>query len=155
MQIVGFEMSDNKSERDPLRLLKGLRYPLKGRGNKQILFVCDPIVFTIAMESAHPYCPRASLTIPSKNVLVLIASFPPLSRSPFADEMASEATCGKASGLDSKMTIRTPMGTVFWTRSRVSETLVCLTILPTMLWLASAIWKKFKLQKLKPNCTLI
>jgi hypothetical protein len=40
------------------------------------------------------------------------------------------------------MTIKTPMGTVFWTRLRVSETLVCLTILPTMSWLASAILKQ-------------
>lgn len=47
----------------------------------------------------------------------------------------SSRTCGKASGRDSKMTISTPIGTVFWTKSKVSDTFVCRTTLPTMLWL--------------------
>ena len=67
----------------------------------------------------------------------------------------NSSTCGRASGLDSKMTIRTPIGTVFWTTSRLLEILVLLflhcvrkemgkvanlTTLPTLVKLLSAIW---------------
>ena len=40
----------------------------------------------------------------------------------------NSSTCGRASGLDSKMTIRTPIGTVFWTTSRLLEILVLLLL---------------------------
>ena len=39
-----------------------------------------------------------------------------------------QVTWGSASGLDSKMTMRTPIGTVFWTTSRLLEIFVRLMI---------------------------
>ena len=39
-----------------------------------------------------------------------------------------QVTWGSASGLDSKMTMRTPIGTVFWTTSRLLEIFVRLII---------------------------
>ena len=85
-----------------------------------------------------------NLTRPISALLLCVASFPPFIRSPLADAIAREATWdlsfghqkqfyvqvtwGSASGLDSKMTMRTPMGTVFWTTSRLLEIFVRLMI---------------------------
>ena len=74
-----------------------------------------------------------------RHLLLWLASLPPFIRRPLALAMARLATWGSASGRDSKMTIRTPMGTVFWTTSRVLEILVLLTTLFTLSKLLSAI----------------
>jgi len=48
-------------------------------------------------------------------------------------------TCGRQSGLDSKITNKTPIGTVICFKSSPSASLVRLTTRPTFEWLASAI----------------
>mmetsp|Transcript_46741 Transcript_46741/g.91971 ORF Transcript_46741/g.91971 Transcript_46741/m.91971 type:complete len:209 (-) Transcript_46741:47-673(-) len=62
--------------------------------------------------------------------LLLCASFPPFSMSPLPLLIAKATICGRQSGLDSKMTISTPIGTVTCCNRSPSATCVSLTILP-------------------------
>ena len=66
------------------------------------------VIFESRPDSYNP-CFKA-LTIA---VLVKLASLPPLSITPLPDLIAKELICMTASGLDSKITPRTPIGTVF------------------------------------------
>jgi hypothetical protein len=81
----------------------------------------------------------ASLTRSMSALLLCAASFPPFRSNPLAEAIAKAATWGKESGRDSKMTNKTPMGTVIWVRSSPSASLVLLRTRPTLLWLESAI----------------
>lgn len=51
-------------------------------------------------------------------------------------------TCGRQSGRASKMTRRTPMGTVTCSSSKLGATLVLRTTRPTLSWAAMAIWRR-------------
>lgn len=51
-------------------------------------------------------------------------------------------TCGRQSGRDSKMTSRTPMGTVICSSSRLLATLVLLSTRPTLSLEATASWRR-------------
>lgn len=51
-------------------------------------------------------------------------------------------TCGRQSGRDSKMTSRTPMGTVIWVNSRLLATLVLLSTRPTLSLEDAASWRR-------------
>lgn len=86
-----------------------------------------------------PTVDKASLTRSISALLLYAASFPPLSNSPFPEAMARAATCGKESGLDSKMTRSTPIGTVICVRSSPSASFVLRSTRPTFWWLESAI----------------
>lgn len=82
---------------------------------------------------------KASFTTSIKARLLCAASFPPFSNKPLPEAMASAATCGSESGLDSKITSRTPIGTVICFNCRPSASFVLRNTLPTFSWLESAI----------------
>lgn len=59
-----------------------------------------------------------------------------------AAETDAQLTCGRQSGRDSKMTSRTPMGTVICSSSRLLATLVRLSTRPTLSRDATASWRR-------------
>jgi len=110
--------------------------------------------FTIWTAFWAPWRRRASDTRDMRALLVLMASLPPLSTRPFAEAIDNAAiwkyfygsnwdTCGfgyfewdlitwgRQSGLASKMTMRSPIGTVICCNSKPSANSVRRTVLPT------------------------
>jgi hypothetical protein len=78
------------------------------------------------MRAMLPCTPPATIAIrrqpPAPHLcsaaLLLAASLPPLSSRPLPLRSARLAICGSASGRDSKMMSRTPMGAVTFSRTR-------------------------------------
>lgn len=88
---------------------------------------------------SKPWVPRASWTSAWRALLLSSASFPPLRRRAFPEAIASEATCGRQSGRDSKITMRLPIGTVTCSKKSPSATLTFLSTRPTSVSAESAI----------------
>ena len=66
------------------------------------------VIFESRPDSYKPCCKALTIAM-----FVKLASLPPFSITPFPDLIARELICITASGLDSKITPRTPIGSVF------------------------------------------
>lgn len=106
------------------------------------MFAIECQALTKLTASLQSYLDRASLTKLQRYWLVRTASLPPFNKRPLPVAIDRPAICGKTSGRDSKITNRTPMGTVTWVRLRPSAIIVRFNLRPRQSLVDSAICRR-------------